>query len=109
VDVALLEAAAVKIEGVLDGKHEGEDEEPQKHSLMELRSPNAYEYAGDHYKRPDAGERSKEKHAGGAADVRGWNHAKGDIGQHERSVGKEDQEHAPSGLFEVRTERLWVP
>ena len=101
-DLALLEAVAIGIEGELDGKHESEYEKSQEDGLVELRAPNAGDYACDHDEWADACERAEKKDAGGATEIGGRNDAKRDIGQNERSVGKKDKEHAPCGFHQVR-------
>jgi len=101
-DLALLEAVAIGIEGELDGEHESEYEESEEDGLVELRAPNAGDYACDHDEWADAGERAEKKDACGASEIGGRNDAKRDIGQHERSVGKKDKEHAPCGFHQVR-------
>ncbi len=108
VDLALLEAVAIGIEGELDGKHESEYEESQEDGLVELGAPDAGDYSCDHDKRADAGERAEKKDAGGATEISGRNNAKRDVGQHEGSVGKKDEEHASCGLHQVRAEQLGV-
>jgi len=107
-DLALLEAVAIGIEGELDGKHKSECEESHEDGLVELRAPDAGDYACDHNEWADAGERAEKKHAGGAPEIDGRNDAKRDIGQHERSVGKKDKEHASCGFHQVRAEQLGV-
>src|SRR5882724_11441775 len=101
-DLALLEAVAIGIEGELDGKHESEYEESQEDGLVELRAPNAGDYSYDHDERANAGERAEKKDACGATEIGGRNDAKRDIGQNERSVGKKDKEHASCGFHQVR-------
>jgi len=101
-DLALLEAVAIGIEGELDGEHESEYEESEEDGLVELRAPNAGDYACDHDEWADACERAEKKDAGGATEIGGRNDAKRDIGQNERSVGKKDKEHASCGFHQVR-------
>jgi len=107
-DLALLEAVAIGVEGELDGEHESEDEKAQEDGLVELGAPDAGDYSCDHYQRADAGEGAEKKNAGGATEIGGRNDAKGDVGQHERSVRKKDEEHASCGFHQVRAEQLGV-
>ena len=104
VDLALLEAGAIGIEGVLDGEHESEYEKAEEDGFVELCAPDAGEHACDHDEWADASQRAEKKDAGGAAEVGGRNDAKREIDEYERSVGKKDKEHAPCRFHQVRAE-----
>ena len=79
VDLALLEAGVVEIEGEFHREHQDEDEEAEEGGGSELGLPDAVKDAGNHYERADGGKRAEEKNAGGAAEINRRNKTKGEV------------------------------
>lgn len=108
VDLALLEAGIVEIEGEFEGEHQEQNEETKENGCAQLGVPDAEYHPTDHYKRAKRGEWAEKENAGCATEVDGGDETKREIEQNESGVGEEHVEHTARGYFEVGSQETAI-